>query len=333
MHLNKKSIIIIVSFMVFCFSVVVTSVNTSTKRDMIKSHENFKKKVVKNFTEFSKVSFYGVEDEVPTFQLKAEYLDVVNNSDMTFILPKGEVYKEGRKFPIKYTSEEGSYDYAKRRLRLNGSVHFENSDSIIKSQKFDFYINSGELLATGDLSVISRDFKTGDRIFIDSQLMKGNTHKKHFIYKDNVVGQIKRKRAYEEGFKFSTDSLDVDLNNSNLVLSGSVKINRSKFKLLAGKGEFFLENYNKKLKYYALYDDIRLEETLKLRDGSELTRRAYSEKLEGFNSEGKVVLTGAPRVIQGKDIIKGYQVTLREDVELVEVEDSSSSFSIKGRNN
>ena len=78
-----------------------------------------------------------------------------------------------------------------------------------------------------------------------------------------------------------------------------------------------------------LYDDIKLVEKLKLDDGTTSTRKAYSEKLEGYMREAKIVLTGAPRVEQGSDLIQGYQITLRENVELVEVDDSQTSFTIK----
>jgi lipopolysaccharide export system protein LptA len=74
---------------------------------------------------------------------------------------------------------------------------------------------------------------------------------------------------------------------------------------------------------------VKLEEKLKLKSGKNQTRRAFAEKLEGHQRTGKIILTGAPRVEQGNDIIKGYQITLRENVELVEVDDSQSSFSLK----
>ena len=77
------------------------------------------------------------------------------------------------------------------------------------------------------------------------------------------------------------------------------------------------------------YDDIKLVEQLNTSEGNSQTRRAYSEKLEGYMSQGKIVLTGAPRVEQGDDLIKGYQITLRENVELVEVEEAQSSFKLK----
>jgi len=81
-----------------------------------------------------------------------------------------------------------------------------------------------------------------------------------------------------------------------------------------------------------MYDDIKLEEKLKTRQGGSQVRRAFAEKLEGFISDGKLVLSGAPRVEQGRDIIKGYQITLRENTEIVEVDDSQSSFRFKKEN-
>ena len=99
--------------------------------------------------------------------------------------------------------------------------------------------------------------------------------------------------------------------------------------LSAGNAEIFLENFNKKLKYYALYDDVRLEEKLRLDSGVYQTRRAFAEKLEAHQGTGKLILTGAPRVEQGSDIIKGYQITLRQAVEMIEVDDSQSSFKLK----
>ena len=54
----------------------------------------------------------------------------------------------------------------------------------------------------------------------------------------------------------------------------------------------------------------------------------YKKFLNYFKIK-KFYLTGSPRVIQGSDVIKGYKVTLRENLEMVEVDDSASSFTIK----
>ena len=99
------------------------------------------------------------------------------------------------------------------------------------------------------------------------------------------------------------------------------------------RGEIFLENYNKKLKYYALYDDVKVVEKIPVIKKGEsrktfIERRAYAEKLEGFVKEGKIVLTGYPKVLQENDVIKGNVITLLKSNEVIEVDDSSSSFII-----
>ncbi len=88
-------------------------------------------------------------------------------------------------------------------------------------------------------------------------------------------------------------------------LSDNVYLERNNYNLRAQRADIYLENFNKKLKYYVLYDDIKLVEELTLPNGTKQTRKAYSEKLEGYMSQGKIVLTGAPSVEQGDDLIKG----------------------------
>ena len=58
------------------------------------------------------------------------------------------------------------------------------------------------------------------------------------------------------------------------------------------KGEIFLENHNKKLKYFVLYDDIKLTEKIRSSGGVMIDREAYAQKLEGIASEDKIILTG-----------------------------------------
>ena len=148
-----------------------------------------------------------------------------------------------------------------------------------------------------------------------------------------VTGQIVRRRRYEGRLNFNSNKLSLNRNESKLTLDKDVKIHRNNYHLAAGRGEILLENFNKKLKYYTLYDDVKLIELVKLSTGEKQTRRAYAEKLEAFQAKGEVILTGAPRVEQGNDVIKGYQIVLRENVELVEIDDSQTSFSLKKKRN
>ena len=59
-------------------------------------------------------------------------------------------------------------------------------------------------------------------------------------------------------------------------------------------------------------------------------RKAFAERLEGFGREQKMVLSGAPRVETESDVIKGYRITIRENVDLVEVDDAMSFIKSKG---
>jgi lipopolysaccharide export system protein LptA len=73
---------------------------------------------------------------------------------------------------------------------------------------------------------------------------------------------------------------------------------------------------------------VKVTEKIESPDGDQI-RRAYAERLEGFGREQKMVLTGAPRVEMGKDLIKGYRITIRENVDLVEIDDAMSDVQLK----
>jgi lipopolysaccharide export system protein LptA len=59
-----------------------------------------------------------------------------------------------------------------------------------------------------------------------------------------------------------------------------------------------------------------------------MVREAFAERLEGFGQD-KLVLSGAPRVVQDKDTVKGYRITMREKMEYIEVEDALSDVQVK----
>ena len=125
--------------------------------------------------------------------------------------------------------------------------------------------------------------------------------------------------------------MNLDGEKSFAYLEGGVRIVREGYDITAGKAEMFLDNYNKSLKYFVLNDDVKVSEKIDGPEGHQM-RRAFSERLEGFGKEQKMVLTGAPRVEMGKDVIKGYRITIRENVDLVEVDDAMSDVQVKRQN-
>jgi lipopolysaccharide export system protein LptA len=60
-----------------------------------------------------------------------------------------------------------------------------------------------------------------------------------------------------------------------------------------------------------------------------MVRKAFAEKLEGLISEKKIILTGLPKVFQQKDVIKGNRITIRENIETVEVDDANTNITLE----
>ena len=76
-------------------------------------------------------------------------------------------------------------------------------------------------------------------------------------------------------------------------------------------------------------DDVLVKESFQLPDGTTIDRKAVSEQLEGIVSEDKYILTGYPKVFQDKDILKGNKIVLRENNEIIEVDNANTSFILK----
>jgi lipopolysaccharide export system protein LptA len=139
---------------------------------------------------------------------------------------------------------------------------------------------------------------------------------------------LQRKKKYEGAMTFSSHELQVEGHQSLVQLQGEVNLKRQSYLITAGKGDIYLENFNKSLKYFVFNDDVKVTETIQTPQGTSY-RKAFSERLEGFGREEKMVLSGAPRVEHGKDMVKGYRITIREKMDLIEVDDAMSDVETK----
>ena len=190
-------------------------------------------------------------------------------------------------------------------------------------------MNKDFFISEGNVQTETKDIKTGDRILIDSPLVHAWPKSKRSDYEGGVKGQIKRKRPYEPDVFFSSNSIYLDMNLSLIRLEGEVDIKRQDVVATSRRGEIYLDNQSKKLKYYTLFDDVKVVEKLKINENQLIERKAFGEKLEGIISEDKLILTGSPKVLQEDDVVKGNKITLRENNEVIEVEDASSNFTVK----
>lgn len=322
---NKRSVNIVIIFGIFTILIVFQAFNVKRLYSGNSSYLDVEKH---QETKFEGLQYFSTDKGVPAISLNAKDLKIINNQDLYFDDPTGFIFNsKGEKVDYKATS--GNFIAKSKELKLEGSVVLTTPTAAHKSDKVYYNGVKKFLEASGSVQSKMLDTKTQDKIDISARYLSSWMDEGRSLFLGDVNGFVNRRRVYEESFKFKAQRVELNQLNSLVSLSENVRLERNNYHLEAQKAEIFLENFNKKLKYYVLYDDIKLEEKLQLSDGQSQMRRAYSEKLEGYMAEAKVVLSGAPRVEQGDDLIKGYQITLRENVELVEVDDSQSSFDLK----
>lgn len=277
---------------------------------------------------FKKANYFKLENTKPMVHMEASQLSMNSRSKWIYFLdPNGRAFS-GNGAPIDYSALKGSLDQQGSRLALEDSVKVQTDTSVIEADRMSYVAAQDLLTCTGDVRGQSRNPENGDVVWINSEQLISYPRKKEAVYSGNVKGRIQRSRVYEEGISFSSDRVAVDLNAQHVGLEGSVEMKKQQLTAEARRGEIFLENYNKKLKYFALYDDVKLREKVVAR-GERLERKAFAEKLEGVMSEDRIILTGFPKVLQRGDIIKGNRITLRENNEVVEVEDANTNFKLR----
>ncbi|MBF0298468.1 MAG: LPS export ABC transporter periplasmic protein LptC [Oligoflexia bacterium] len=289
-------------------------------------------------SEFNQVDYYSKKNDKPYIYLNARTL-LMNHTDnlLNIQLPSGNTFSNDNT-PVSYQANSGMLNLSSKDLTLIGDVIVWDNLSELKSDKLIYIQNKDLAIFEGNIRSHSVSEKSGDQIFINALKAFAWPSKKEGEYVGHVTGEIIRAKRYEPGINFRTDQLKAYLNKSYIELNNNVYIKRDNMEAFAMKGEIFLENYNKKLKYYVLFDDVKVVQHLLSKelldpqkpDGPKKPndRIAYSEKLEGFAKEAKIVLTGYPKVIHEQDVVKGNKITFFENTEMIEVDDSTSSFII-----
>ncbi|MBC7537812.1 MAG: hypothetical protein H7281_03265 [Bacteriovorax sp.] len=283
---------------------------------------------------FKNVTYYSVENSRPFLELESTELSISSTDGVVIGFdPVGSIYRYEKETdkalePIYFQSKNSRAFLKKKEIFLENEVEIKMSNTNLKAQKVSI-LSEGEILyANNDVKTLSTVEKTGDELMVNSTSAIYRPKLQIIEYRDNVNGLVKRKRVYEENISFKTDLLTFNAPISLVEMKGNVAFKKENLDAFANRGEVFLENYNKRLKYYALYDDVRLQETL-VNNGKPLVRKAFSEKLEGLISEKKIILTGLPKVFQERDVIKGNRIIIRENVETVEVDDANTNITLE----
>ena len=245
-----------------------------------------------------------------------------------FTAPQGIYNYQAKNETINYRADFGAYKKRKNLLSMNGDVVISATDGKYHADKMDYYFKKDLVKGSGNIQFEADDPKSNDQLKIVANTMQASPGQKISQFKGKVKGEILRKKKYEGKLDFSSDEFILEGSKSLAHLQGDVEMKRGTYHVTSGKADLYLENYNKSLKYFVLNDDVKVTSKIQTPEGIQ-ERKAFSERLEGFGAEQKMVLSGAPRVEMGKDVIKGYRITIRENVEMIEVDDAMSDVQLK----
>ncbi len=322
---NPKSIIIIALYIVANALIVISSMRMKpgTAEAM-----NAAKSIAPEFTEIENLDYFHLKEGIPQMSLSAEKMRSQGEEMAEFVTPRGVYNYQQKNKTIKYSAENGLYRKAKDILTLDGKVEIVSEEANYNADKIKYFFKKDLIIGNGNVKFEGDDLKSKDHVVIYSESMRANPQSQLTKFKGGVRGSMARKKKYEGKLTFSSQELYFQGVDSLAQLSGDVHMNRDSYDITSGKADVYLENFNKSLKYFVLNDDVKVTEKLNTPEGVQ-ERKAFAERLEGFGREQKMVLSGAPRVEMGKDVIKGYRITIRENVDLVEVDDAMSDVQFK----
>lgn len=322
---DRRSITIVLIYVIVNSAIVVTSlISKGAKIEELKTPGP----VVPDFTEIENLNYFNLKNSIPQLSLSATLMKSRGEEYAEFSSPRGVYNYQKNNTTIRYWAQRGTYKKLKDILTLTGDVKMLTPEAEYEAQEFKYYLKKDLLIGTGKVKFSGEDLITKDSFLIEAERMRANPGPKLARFLGGVKGHIERKKKYEGKTTFSSQELQLDQNKSLAHLEGDVNLDRQNYHITAGKADIYLENFNKSLKYFVLNDDVKVTETLKTPQGV-AQRKSYSERLEGFGREQKMILSGAPKVEQGTDVIKGYRIIIRENTELIEVDDAMSDVQVK----
>ena len=232
--------------------------------------------------------------------------------------------------PISFSAVRLDWLQAGNQVVLSEQAQLTTPDARLAAEQISYERSSSLVKAVGQVDSWKLMPKTGDQITITAPLATGDLAKENFTYNQGVVGSIKFKRAYLAPVNFQAREVAFARPKMLIQLQDEVELRHKNVQINAWQGEIFLENYHQGLQYYSLGHNVHLvETTLGKRGQKVITRQAYAEQLDGWPREGKIVLTGMPKLLQDNSLIKGRKVTFYQNKELVEVEDATTGLQLE----
>jgi lipopolysaccharide export system protein LptA len=330
---DPRSIIIIFFYLALNGAIIWFSFSLVPREDDAKAQA---KSLAPEYTTIDDLDYFIIEGGFPKMSLSATHMNSQGETFAEFNDPTGiynhrdtnEKKSSKNSETIRYKAKKGIYRKGNDSVLLTKNVELQSSDSTYSGDRIEFFMKNDLINGDGNVKFTGEDLKSKDVVVIESDTMTAKPKQKFGHFVGNVRGSLTRKRKYEGKIDFKSKTMDLDGIQSLAHLEGDVWMKRGDRQVTSGKADIYLENYNKSLKYFVLNDDVKVTEKLSTPNGI-TERRSFSERLEGFGQEQKMVLSGAPRVETGADVIKGYRITIRENTDLIEVDDAMSDMKVK----
>ncbi len=324
---NPRSIVIIFIYVLLNVFILLAALKQKIEESQVVKTPGV---LAPEYTEIENLNYFHIKEGIPQMSLAAVKMRSQGEERAEFTNPKG-IYNSQNK-NLNYEANEGTYRKAKDLLVLVGKVRVFSTEAEYLAEKVKYFFKKDLILGSGGVTFKGMDLKTKDQLEIQSETMRARPQDQFSHFKGHVQGSLQRKKKYEGKMTFSSNELQIDGIKSLAHLEGDVNLKRQSYLITAGKGDIYLENFNKSLKYFVFNDDVKVTETMQTPQGP-IFRKAFAERLEGFGREQKMVLSGAPKVEHGDDVVKGYRITIRENMDLIEVDDAMSDVKVKREEN
>lgn len=322
---NPRSIIIISVYALVNAFILIASYQQTSENNKVSKRAGT---LAPEYTQIEELDYFHLKEGVPQLSLSAIKMQSQGEELAEFTQPKGIYNYQQKQKILRYQADEGKYQKKKELILLDGNVRVLSDEAEYLAARVKYYFKKDLVYGFGGVTFKGEDPKSKDQVEINAQTMRAKPMNQISRFKGNVQGSMQRKKKYEGKTTFSSQQLELDGIKSLAVLTGDVNLRRQNYLITAGKGDIYLENYNKSLKYFVFNDDVKVTEKLQTPEGTTY-RKAFAERLEGFGREQKMVLSGAPKVEHGKDVVKGYRITIRENMDLIEVDDAMSDMQMK----
>lgn len=333
-YFNKQGVISFFSIFI-CLGIIAISIHLeSTTENMIENHAQ-NSSPQKGKSEFKQVNFFQLNlGEKYHHIMASSFFDDPSRSYYFFRFPKGTIFMPERE-PIDYQSHKGRFVELTQTLYLEQDVWIHDRKTQMWGDKGLYKVALSYAHLKGNVRSETILEKSQDVLKISANELLSWPKKNYAYYDQNAHGVLERSKQYLPSIYFQSHIISCDLNKNLIQLFEEVQLKQENMKANSRKGEIFLENLTRKVRTYSLYGDVRLVEKIdsQRRDSKGvplfIERRSFSERLDGYMNENKVVLTGMPKVVQEHDVIKGNKISLFFNNEVMEVEDSHSNFVVK----